>query len=119
VRPLLEREAELAALEAALANAREGRGTLGLLAGEAGIDKTSIVRAFAATPGVPVHVGSCEPLAVPAPLAPLHDLAEALGLELAADAAGAARALLAEVGARGPTVLVVEDGSAGDPPRAP
>jgi SAM-dependent methyltransferase len=34
VRPLLEREAELAALEAALANAREGRGTLVLLAAD-------------------------------------------------------------------------------------
>ena len=73
--PLLEREAELAALDAA----SDGSGTTILVAGEAGIGKTTLVRAFASTATVPVHVGSCEPVAVPAPLGPLHDIAETLG----------------------------------------
>jgi SAM-dependent methyltransferase len=66
VSPLLEREAELAALDAAVAAAREGRGSVVLLAGEAGIGKTSLVRELVARAGVPVHVGRCEPLTVPA-----------------------------------------------------
>jgi DNA-binding CsgD family transcriptional regulator/tetratricopeptide (TPR) repeat protein len=111
VSPLLEREAELAALDAALASASNGLGTVVLLAGEAGIGKTALVRAFTSAAGVPVHVGSCEPLAVPAPLGPLHDIAETLGNSIAemSDPAAVARALLAAVTTQGPVVVVVED----------
>lgn len=42
---LLEREAELAALTAALADAKAGRGSAVLVEGEAGIGKTSLLRA--------------------------------------------------------------------------
>jgi AAA ATPase domain len=108
---LLEREGELAALKAALDAARKGRGTVVLLAGEAGIGKTALVRAFASVAKVPVHVGGCEPLAVPSPLGPLHDIAATLGEPIAgaADPSTVARALLAAVIGRGPAVVVVED----------
>ena len=108
---LLEREVELAALDAALASARAGRGTVVLLAGEAGIGKTALVRAFGSVVDVPVHVGSCEPLAVPSPLGPLLDIAVTLGEPIveAADLSAVARALLASLAAQGPAVVVVED----------
>lgn len=44
--PLLERGDELAALESVVEAARDGRGRLVLVAGEAGIGKTSLVRAL-------------------------------------------------------------------------
>jgi hypothetical protein len=108
---LLEREVELSALEAALADARAGGGTLVLVAGEAGIGKTALVRAFASSANVPVHLGSCEPLAVPAPLGPLLDIAATLGDSIAeaTGPAAVARALLAVLAADGPVVVVVED----------
>jgi predicted ATPase len=43
---LLERQAFLESLEGFLASAREGRGCLVLVGGEAGIGKASLVRAF-------------------------------------------------------------------------
>lgn len=45
--PLVGREAELAALEAAAAEAREGRGSLIALAGEAGVGKSRLAHEFA------------------------------------------------------------------------
>ena len=45
---LLEREAPLGALNSALAGAGTGAGSVVLLSGEAGVGKTSLVRAFAA-----------------------------------------------------------------------
>jgi DNA-binding CsgD family transcriptional regulator/tetratricopeptide (TPR) repeat protein len=111
VSPLLEREVELAALDAALADACAGRGTLVLLAGEAGIGKTALVRVFASSANVPVFVGSCEPLTVPPPLGPLLDIAATLGDSIAevTDPSAVARALLAILAANGPAVVVVED----------
>jgi predicted ATPase len=46
VDPLLQRGEELAALESVVAAARDGRGQLVLVAGEAGIGKASLVRAL-------------------------------------------------------------------------
>ena len=43
---LLERTAELAALDRSLAKALDGQGSLVLVSGEAGIGKTALVRAF-------------------------------------------------------------------------
>jgi predicted ATPase len=43
---LLERAGELATLERSLAMARDGRGLLVLVSGEAGVGKTALVRAF-------------------------------------------------------------------------
>jgi len=56
------RERVMASLEARLADATEGRGSVVMLAGEAGIGKTAIVREFASTArvsGVVVLSGSC------------------------------------------------------------
>ena len=46
---LLERDAELEVLVRAVDDAGEGRSSVVLLLGEAGIGKTSLVRAFAST----------------------------------------------------------------------
>jgi predicted ATPase len=109
---LLEREGELSSLAAALERARAGQGSVVFVAGEAGIGKTSLVRAFASTTKR-VHVGQCEPVAVPAPLAPLHDLAATLAPEfaasLAADPGTIARSLLDVLASDTGTVLIVED----------
>ena len=43
---LLERSGDLAALEASLAKARDGHGSLVLVSGEAGIGKTALAQAF-------------------------------------------------------------------------
>src|SRR5919198_4863908 len=77
---LLEREAGLAELEAALREAAEGRGRLVLIVGEAGVGKTALVRHAGATRGASrVLVGACEPLGTPEPLGPLFDVAADLG----------------------------------------
>lgn len=114
---LLEREALLDALDVALA-AAETQGRLVLVAGEAGIGKSSVVARFAerhAGAGR-VLVGACDPLLTPRALGPLHDVARQLGGRLAALLArGDAReelfaALLDELDRPGPPrVLVVED----------
>lgn len=74
---LLERDDLLRTLEEALSDAREGRGSLALVAGEAGAGKTSLVRAFIETCGSSTLViqGACDPLTTPRPLSPIHDFA--------------------------------------------
>jgi predicted ATPase/DNA-binding CsgD family transcriptional regulator len=83
---LLEREDAVAALVQHQRAAELGPGRRVLVEGEAGIGKTSLLRAFAAQPrkGAGVHWGACDALQTPRPLAPLHDLAERGSLELAA-----------------------------------
>jgi AAA ATPase domain len=66
---LLEREAELGTPREALDRAGRGRGATVLVSGEAGIGKTSLVRAFAAGAGARVLAGVCDDLARPGPLA--------------------------------------------------
>ena len=95
-----------------------GSGQVVLLEGEAGVGKTSLVRAFLDQPrrGTEAWIGRCDPLATPRPLAPLHDIAATTGGELAVllqreaapfDLFGA---LLRALRAPGPTrVVVVED----------
>ena len=75
--PLLERGAELDALDSALAAARAGKGTAVLLSGEAGIGKTSVVRAFLRRAGTRARVlaGACDDLLSPRTLGPLRDAA--------------------------------------------
>jgi DNA-binding CsgD family transcriptional regulator/tetratricopeptide (TPR) repeat protein len=114
---LLERTAELAALEEALAAVRGSReGRLVLIAGEAGIGKTSLLQAFrAAHAGLTTFWGGCEPLFTPRPLAPFLELADAAGGHLAARLARARTpaevlgVLTAELPRRGPALLVIED----------
>ncbi|GAA1847656.1 AAA family ATPase [Pseudonocardia ailaonensis] len=110
---LLERERELADLDAALDAAATGAGEVVLVHGEAGIGKTSLVRAFRRRVAgrARLHLGACDDLLSPRTLGPLRDAAPRGG-PLAAALAGTDRDavydavldLLAE-----PSVLVVED----------
>ncbi|WP_199421741.1 ATP-binding protein [Actinotalea solisilvae] len=114
---LLERGVLLDALTTALEGAAtEGR--LALLAGEAGIGKSSVVARFVEQEAGSrrVLLGVCDPLLTPRALGPLHDVARQVGGRLAALLAhGGAReellaALLDELDRPGPPqVLVVED----------
>jgi tetratricopeptide (TPR) repeat protein len=112
---LLEREAQLGDLHAALERARQGRGTTVLLSGEAGIGKTSLLRAFAArvASNARVLVGTCEDLLTPRPLGPFRDMARDAGGALAGlgdDRDAFIDALLeAMTLPRRPAVLIVED----------
>jgi hypothetical protein len=127
---LIGRAAEVAALGAALADVRCGRGRLVLVEGDAGIGKTRLVEEFTAqADGVRVLAGGGIPLASDTPYAPVLGILQALarlhppaagGLlpqgapgradpfgptRLLAAAAEAVRAVAAET----PLVLVVED----------
>src|SRR5689334_84122 len=114
---LLERDDQLAALEAALASAERGDGGVALLAGQAGLGKTSVVRAFvrSASGRSRLLLGACDDLVSPRTLGPLRDAARSVGGPLAAALAGPDRdpvltAVLDALSAPGrPTVLVVED----------
>ncbi|MGQ0719834.1 MAG: ATP-binding protein [Pseudonocardiales bacterium] len=74
---LLEREPALDALRAAVAEAAAGHGSTVLLTGEAGIGKTSVIRAFLAglDHRVRVLAGACDDLLAPRTLGPLRDAA--------------------------------------------
>src|SRR5579863_10312781 len=91
---LLERSPELNALELALATVTSGgRGRIALIAGEAGIGKTALLRQFtaaaAAADSARVLWTRCEPLFTPRPLGPVLELADAIGSEAAARAVAA------------------------------
>jgi ATP/maltotriose-dependent transcriptional regulator MalT len=83
---LLERDEPLAILDARLAQARTGAGSVVLLAGEAGIGKSSLARHFCVQHEHDTHVwwGACDALGTPRPLGPLYDIARVAGGELAA-----------------------------------
>jgi DNA-binding CsgD family transcriptional regulator len=114
---LLERSAQLAALAGHLEAVRaQTRGRLVLVAGEAGIGKTALVRAFAGSArGSRVLWGACDALFTPRPLGPVVDIAGEVGGELGAVVArGAApgelvAALARELRGRPPDVVVLED----------
>jgi predicted ATPase len=115
---IVEREEQLAALEAWFVDAGSGAGRLALVAGEAGIGKSSLVRAFCEhhRDDARVWMGACDALATPRPLGPLHDIART--------ARGRLRTLMAEEVSRHdrfsgfldalawplqPTIAVIED----------
>jgi DNA-binding CsgD family transcriptional regulator/tetratricopeptide (TPR) repeat protein len=119
---LLEREEDLAALEGAVAAARDGRGSLVLVGGEAGIGKTTLMRALRARLGerLAMVVGACEPLSVPVPLQPLRELAAGAGAGDLAELEGGdrlalARSLLSALQSGGVVVAVIEDAHWADP----
>ncbi len=101
VKSFVERDAELAAFDQAL----KASGSVVIVSGEAGIGKTTLVRAFAARAGRRVVCAHCERVSAAVPLAPFHDLAELVAAP--SDALAAARGLLAAL--REPTLVVVED----------
>jgi DNA-binding CsgD family transcriptional regulator/tetratricopeptide (TPR) repeat protein len=71
---LLEREAQLALLNDALASATTGRGRLVFLSGEAGVGKSALTRAFVDQSGQRVLAGACDGLRTPRPLGPFVDM---------------------------------------------
>ena len=78
---MLERDEPLDVLRQALAAASSGVGRMVLVAGDAGIGKTAVVRAFvdAAEDLPPVLWGACDPLSTPAPLSPFFDIGRLRG----------------------------------------
>jgi DNA-binding CsgD family transcriptional regulator/tetratricopeptide (TPR) repeat protein len=113
---LLERSALLTDLDNALAAEPEGR--VVLVAGEAGIGKSALVRRFIQRHEGDARflIGLCDPLLTPRALGPLRDIAGQIGGPLAERlAAGAAQeeiftAFLDELAAHnGPQVIIVED----------
>jgi DNA-binding CsgD family transcriptional regulator len=116
--PLLEREDALAVLSAWAAEITDkGGGRLAFVCGEAGVGKTLLLRRFCDGQASVARVlwGSCDPLFASRPLGPLVDVAQITGGELGELVQREARphevaaALLRELAARVPTILVVED----------
>lgn len=119
---LLERGEELGLLGKAVEDARGGSGCFVLVGGEAGIGKTSLVRAMRASlpAGVTSLSGGCEPLSVPVPLAPLRELLHASGADdvaaaVSEDRVALARSVLTALSGRAPAVAVIEDAHWADP----
>jgi DNA-binding CsgD family transcriptional regulator/tetratricopeptide (TPR) repeat protein len=90
---LLERERCLADLAGWLRAAAERGGCIALVAGEAGIGKTTLVQEFSKQQSeTRVLWGACDALFTPRPLAPLHDIArQTKGALLTAVSSGANR----------------------------
>ncbi len=112
---LLERSEQWSALnEAAAEVMSSARGRMLLVGGEAGVGKTTLLRAFCGERARAVW-GACDALFTPRPLGPFFEIAEATGGELESLVASGARphevaaALLAELAAPRGTVLVLED----------
>lgn len=78
---LVERERDFERLDALIAAASRGQGSVALVCGEAGIGKTSLIRGvFARLPrGWVAATGGCDALYTPRPLGPVRDMAEMLG----------------------------------------
>jgi len=113
---LLEREKNLSDLEAWLDSAARHGGSIALVAGEAGIGKTALLRELSERQrGRRVLWGACDALVTPRPLAPLRDIArQTRGPLLAAIAAGVSReavftAALDEVDRERGALVVLED----------
>jgi DNA-binding CsgD family transcriptional regulator/tetratricopeptide (TPR) repeat protein len=114
---LLERSAELAALDELLAAVLdEGRGRFIFLGGEAGVGKTTLLRTFSDAHRGSARIlwGASDGLLTPGPLGPLYEIAAATEGELdelikrGARPHEIAAALADELSLR-PTVLVLED----------
>jgi DNA-binding CsgD family transcriptional regulator/tetratricopeptide (TPR) repeat protein len=113
---LLERERCLADLAAWLGSAAQHGGSIALVAGEAGIGKTALLREFSARqPDRHILWGACDAMTRPRPLAPLHDIArQTRGGLLEAIACGAGRdaifaAALDELDRGAGALVVLED----------
>src|SRR5205085_12183281 len=78
---LIEREQFLAVLQSEFEKAFEGEGHCIFVSGEAGIGKTSLIKAFCkrVKNKCNIYQGSCDALFTPRPLAPLYDILLQLG----------------------------------------
>ncbi len=114
---LVERDAALLTFERQLAATRLGSGHVLLVSGEAGIGKTTLLKAFGHRRGdATLWWGACDSLETPHPLAPVHDIARGAGVAFKALLQpGHARAELFEAvlstlqASRRPVVAVFED----------
>ncbi|MFI6932559.1 ATP-binding protein [Streptomyces sp. NPDC050287] len=115
---ILEREPELERLARAAREAADGAGSVVLVFGEAGIGKSSLVRAMPKVlpDRARILVGACDDLDTRRPLGPFRDLVGSVGSELAravlegGDRYRVHEALHTELaGAPHPAVLVIED----------
>jgi DNA-binding CsgD family transcriptional regulator/tetratricopeptide (TPR) repeat protein len=113
---MLERETAIAALRRGLADAVGGAGRMILVAGDGGVGKTAVVRAFVEEAGGVHRVlwGGCDPLSTPAPLSPFSDIAAAGEGALRSTLAGACSphdvfAALRDEIVGAPSVVVLED----------
>src|SRR4051794_37731394 len=103
---LLEREEPLSELLRALRRAEAGQGSTALVSGEAGIGKTTLVRAFAEQAAARARLlsAACDDLLTPRALGPLRDV---FGESLGGDRAFTT--VMEELARERPTVLVIED----------
>ena len=115
---LLERDAPLAVLDRLRTEAATEGGRLVFVEGEAGVGKTSLLRAFRTSlpSRLPSLLGSCDPLSTPRPMGPFIDVADDLDAELArllrteAPRQAILAALLAALRTRpGGVVLLIDD----------
>ena len=107
---LIERDAYLADLAEHLAAAAAGHGRLVLVGGEAGVGKTSLVRAFSGEHARDARVvlAACDGLFTPQPLGPLFEVADQLGFAVDGPRHEVFVATLDAL-RPGPTVVVLED----------
>lgn len=113
-----ERDGPLRQLSDGYDRAQRGEGNCIVVQGEAGIGKTTLLRAFLETlpEGPRVLRGSCEDLAIAEPLGPLWDLAREVGWDLEKSIGGPggriaafSQALSAITALMVPTLIVIED----------
>src|ERR1051325_8449413 len=81
---LIEREIFLTALRSQFEDISEGEGHCVFVSGEAGIGKTSLIKAFCSEVKrkCNIYQGICDALFTPRPLAPLYDVLLQLGKEI-------------------------------------
>jgi DNA-binding CsgD family transcriptional regulator len=81
---LIEREVPLQTLLKLAERAKNGRGGIVLLSGEAGIGKTTLLECFHDQIGIDYKImwGGCDPLFTPRTLGPVHDMAKSFGREV-------------------------------------
>jgi hypothetical protein len=107
---LLERDPLLDELEAGLEDARGGSGRLVFVGGEAGVGKTSLVRAFGQRARARVVTGACDNLATPTPLGPFRDVAAQIGGPLAESVDARADARIDQPGVGGMGIHLLKPG---------